>query len=298
MDQVNRLVEFETRLIAQEHRLFSVLQNFFVERPKWPPGDPRRDAAAKALLWCMFFSPTTIAVTGGLIGLATLAVLVWQNTLIVEQNAYFQTQLQQQQVQIQAQDRVATQSERTNAIHAIYGPQFSSNPRIKAEAVRSLVVIERSRINEGENVFASDYVNLHDADLRNIHIENFDLKKVSFRNSNLQSAVLAGIDLTGSAFRFSNLTRASFYSSNLSGTFWDSAILQDTDFSSTNLEGANMVRADLRGADLDGIENWQSVTITGAKVHSVKNAPAGFMKWAKENGADIGTELGSGSNNQ
>lgn len=289
MDQSDRINDIETRLIAQEHRLFTVLQNFFVDRPKWPAGDPRRDAATKALIWCLFFSPGTVAVAGSLIGLATLAILFWQNTLIVEQNAYFQRQIQQQQVQIQAQDRVSTQSERTNAIQAIYGPQFEKNPRIKAEAVRALVVIERNRIKDGENVFASDYVNLHDADLRDIHVENFDLKNVSFRNSDLERAILADIDLTGSAFRFSNLKKASFYQSNLSGTFWDSANLQGADFSSTNLDGANMVRADLRGANLDNIENWRSVAITDAKIHSVKNPPPGFLEWAKENGANVDT---------
>lgn len=285
MNSAERIDDIEVRLVAQEHRLFAVLQNFFIERPKWPKGDPRRDAAASAIIWCIFFSPGTVAIAGGLIGIATLAVLVWQNALIKEQNAYFQEQNKQQQIQIEAQDRVSTQSQRTRAIEVIYGTQFTGNPRIKAEAIRTLVVIERSRIAQGNNVFPSAYVNLHDADLSRIHIDNFDLKMVSFRNSDLSNAILVGINLQGSAFRFANLKSANFHNSILTETFWDSADLSFSDLSEADLKGANMVRADFRNADIDGIKNWRTIALTDAKISGVKNPPKGFMEWAKKNGA-------------
>lgn len=285
MNSAERIDDIEVRLVAQEHRLFAVLQNFFIERPKWPKGDPRRDAAASAIIWCIFFSPGTVAIAGGLIGMATLAVLVWQNALIKEQNAYFQEQNKQQQIQIEAQDRVSTQSQRTRAIEVIYGTQFTGNPRIKAEAIRTLVVIERSRIAQGNNVFPSAYVNLHDADLSRIHIDNFDLKMVSFRNSDLSNAILVGINLQGSAFRFANLKSANFHNSNLTETFWDSADLSFSDLSGADLKGANMVRADFRNADIDGIKNWRTIALTDSKISGVKNPPKGFMEWAKKNGA-------------
>ncbi|PSL22017.1 pentapeptide repeat-containing protein [Shimia abyssi] len=286
MSPEERLIDVETRLVAQEHRLFTILQNFFVERPKWPTGDPRRDAAAKALIWSLFFSPGTVAVAGSLIGLATLAVLVWQNTLIVEQNTYFREQISQQQRQIQDQNRVSLQNDRSRAIEVIYGPNFTKNPRVKAEAVRTLVVIERSLIANEENVFESNYVNLHDANLAEIHIENFDLRNVSFRNANLRQAVLAGIDMTGSAFRFAKLEQANFYNSDLSNTFWDSANLTTADFQNADLNGANMVRADLRFANFDGVQNWRTIAITDAKIYGMQNAPDGFQEWAEQNGAD------------
>lgn len=285
MDPTERLDDIEVRLVAQEHRLFAVLQNFFIERPKWPKGDPRRDAAARAIIWCIFFSPGTVAIAGGLIGIATLAVLVWQNALIKEQNAYFQEQNRQQQIQIESQDRVSTQSQRTRAIEVIYGKQFNGNPRIKAEAVRTLVVIERSRIAQGNNVFPSAYVNLHDADLSKIQIDNFDLKMISFRNSNLSDAILVGINLSGSAFRFANLQRANFHNSNLTETFWDSADLSYADLSGADLNGANMVRVNFRNADIDGVKNWKTIALKDAKIAGVKNAPDGFIEWATKNGA-------------
>ena len=141
MNESERLADIEARLIAQEHRLFSVLQNFFVERPKWPQGDPRRDAAAKALLWCIFFSPGTVALTGGTVGLATLIVLIWQTTQIREQNNLFQTQVDQQQAQLESQNHIYDKTQRTNALEMIYG---TSPPPVKSEAVRPLALIQRN----------------------------------------------------------------------------------------------------------------------------------------------------------
>lgn len=287
MEHEERFEEIEARLIAQEHRLFSVLQNFFIERKKWPIDDPRRDASAKALIWSIFFSPGTVAIAGATIGLATLAVLIWQNTLIKQQNDYFKEQNQYQQIQIEAQDKINTQTQRNDAIQSIYGPTYENNPRVKAEAVRSLVVIERSRIESGNNVFPSDYVNLHQANLENIHIENFDLKKVSFRESNLTGAALAGIDLTESAFRFANLRGSHFINSNLTSTFWDSANLENSDFSGANLKGANMVRANLGGADFSGVQNWKTIAFLNTNITDLRNPPEGFVEWAINNGAVI-----------
>ena len=40
--------------------------------------------------------------------------------------------------------------------------------------------------------------------------------------------------------------------------------------------------ADLRNVDLAGLRDWQSIKAIGmANIHSVLNAPAGFVDWAK-----------------
>lgn len=280
-----RLVEFEARLIAQDHRLLSVLNNFFIERRKWPAGDPRREASVRALIWCIFFSPGTVAVAGASIGLATLAVLIWQNTLIKQQNDYFQAQVAQQQQQIESQDRIVKQSQRSDAIRVIYGSEYAENPRVKSEAVRTLVVLERSNIAEGANVLSSDYVNLHDANLDRLHIERFDLRKVSFRNSKLRGAALMSVDLRGSAFFYADLAKVNLFRSDLRETFWNSADLSEASLEEANLEGANMVNVKLRGANLRDLKNWRSLYIKGADITGVQNAPQGFVDWALANGA-------------
>lgn len=289
-----RLLDLEARLLAQDHRLLNVLQTYFVERPKWPPDDPRRPAALKALLWCLFFSPGTVAVAGGTIAIGTLVVLVWQSTLMLQQNEYFREQVSQQQKQIDSQDRVTRQAQRNEAIRVIYGREFSENPRVKAEAIRTLVVLERENIAAGNNVFPSDYVNLHHADLKGIHIENFDLRKVSFQWSDLEDAALPSIDMTESSFRFARMSRAKLFNANLSGTFWDGAQLRDADLSGANIDRANFVRAQLTGADLSGIRNWKTATFNQANVRGVKNAPEGFIEWVLSNGAkNVGDSIPS-----
>ena len=49
-DPVTR-IEFEAALLRQEHRLLSILRNFFIRRREFSNGDPRRTAVAEALLW-------------------------------------------------------------------------------------------------------------------------------------------------------------------------------------------------------------------------------------------------------
>lgn len=45
-----------------------------------------------------------------------------------------------------------------------------------------------------------------------------------------------------------------------------------------------MTDADLRGANLHGVRNWNTCRIKGANVYGVRNAPE-FVQWALANGA-------------
>jgi len=52
-----------------------------------------------------------------------------------------------------------------------------------------------------------------------------------------------------------------------------------------NFAGALLDDADLRGTDLRDIQ-WRSLkSVKGANIADVKNAPAGFVEWARANGA-------------
>jgi hypothetical protein len=64
------------------------------------------------------------------------------------------------------------------------------------------------------------------------------------------------------------------------------AILLETNLSGADLNEANLSKADLYGSDINGIENWRKIAnITNTNIYEVKNAPDGFIEWAKEHGA-------------
>ena len=307
MDETEKkLQEFEARLVGQEHRLFPVLQNFFINRRTWPENDPRRDTAIKALLWRIFFSPGTVAVTGAFVGLTTLGVMVWQNLLIREQNQYFREQITQQQQQLDAQQRVANQSTRSEAIERIYGPLYAKNTRVKAEAVRSLLAVERLNVASGKNTLPTDYINLHEAELQDAWLDSADLRKTSFRKAILNKAVLNSAKLGGSSFRFVDAQGTSFLSSELEGTqfafsdvsyaqfrgarvqqtLFSQCSLVQADFSSVDLEKCSFVGCDLMFADFRDVKNWEKLdSIKGSNIHAISNAPPGFIAWALTNGA-------------
>ena len=267
MNDSERLADLEARLIAQEHRLFSVLQNFFVERPKWPKEDPRRDAAAKALLWRIFFSPGTVAVAGGTVGLATLVVFIQQNTLIKEQNLFFQEQVKQQKAQIEAQDRISTQSQRMDAIQVLYGEE--SNPRAKAEAVRTFVAIERQQIAEGQKQYgmATGDVNLSDVNIHGITIRHFDLHNV-FLNGDLSNTHFGSINLSRSHLQ-GNLKNADFFRSNLTYAKFQFSDLKCASFNDVDLKEASFRYADLTGVSFRDIQNFRTMDVVGANMSSI-----------------------------
>jgi len=276
-----RLEKIEALLIEQEHRFLTVLNNFFIKRPKWPSDDPRRAASAKALIWALFFSPGTVAVAGTTVALVIVGVFVWQNLLIKKQNEFFQTQIKQQQSQIESQDNIFIQTERTKLLQIIYGSEFNNNLRIKREAVKTFVLLERDRLAKEKPKYYSSgtviisYVDLSNADLKNIEIDNFDLSKVNFFESNLTNASLQGADLTSANLLDSDLTSANLLdsdltSANLLDSDLTSANLLDSDLTNTILQGANLTNARLEGADLTSTAlpnaDLISANLTGANL--------------------------------
>lgn len=249
------------------------------------------------------------AATGLLIGFAGIvgsALLKKQNDLILDQNRFFRQQIEQQQVQLELQQSVANQQVRSEAIRRIYGPEFQSTPRVKAEAVRSLVVVERARIASGDNTLATDYLNLHEADLRDAWLENSDLERVSFRGTNISGGNFSASSLSESVFRFTDFEGAAFVSSkldqtlfafcfggasvfsgaDLTGATFNQCDLAASTFSNANLSQASFLQVNLRDVDFQGVENWQTiVSIEGSNVFGIRNPPDGFEKWALTNGA-------------
>lgn len=99
-------------------------------------------------------------------------------------------------------------------------------------------------------------------------------------------------DLTSASLRDGKFGESNFRNANLSDAYLNDASFIDADFSCSNLENADLSGADLakasfdganlRGANLKGVKNWESIdSMSAANVADVRNAPDGFVEWAR-----------------
>ncbi len=188
----------------------------------------------------------------------------------LERSADFQKeQSETLKKQLEAQNKTFEQTERFRAIEIIYnddqedrtldvskdkpGEDHKEGSRLKAEAVKTYVQVERIRIareqkeaEENGTTPPKPYINLSNADLEYVILDRFDLSFVNFIKTILTNA---------------------------------------------NLGEATLTNVSLVEANLKDIKNWRKIkSIKGANITDVKNAPEGFIEWALENGAVIDEE--------
>jgi Pentapeptide repeats (8 copies) len=119
-------------------------------------------------------------------------------------------------------------------------------------------------------------VRLEKAQARRANFSSTDLREAHFKEASLDDADLHWANLRGADLRACSLTGAN---------------LNDADLSGANLAGADVAkagleRADLRGADLKDVQHWQAIeTIRQANILGIRNAPDGFVAWARKMGA-------------
>jgi hypothetical protein len=128
-------------------------------------------------------------------------------------------------------------------------------------------------------------VDVSSAFLQGLNLEHADLLRSDFSSTDLRNSRLAGVDFTLATLNSANLRGA-----DLDGALCVETDLRDADLVGSSLMGVNFAGAlldgtDLRGTDLRDIQ-WRSVkSVKGANIANVKNAPAGFVEWARANGA-------------
>jgi len=107
----------------------------------------------------------------------------------------------------------------------------------------------------------------------------------------LEGAQLQRANLVRSSLQQTNFTHADLSGANLEGADLRNAILITANLSGVNLRGANLAGARLSAATLDRAEltelrGWKEVSsISYASIDGIRNAPAGFLDYAHENGA-------------
>ncbi|MBC5782337.1 pentapeptide repeat-containing protein [Ramlibacter sp. USB13] len=282
--------DLEARFLEQEHRIVRVVQNFF-DRTKWPADDPRRAAARNALLWRVLAPGTAAVAAGGIVAVATLLVLVWQTSLIADQNEFFKEQNQKLQQQIDLQSEQDASRRRTEIIATLYETQMGnfgslvprSNPRTRAEAVLEFVQLERSRIEKLRKRVPAyqaelsltqgrlDGLNLDNSEFQGIVLTGTFLQNTSFSGSNLARADLRAAQFDSTSFLGADLREANLEGTNLLQSSFARADLRNANLGSASVRGCEFLGADLRGALLTGLRHiGQSAGFRYANVAKAK----------------------------
>lgn len=129
-------------------------------------------------------------------------------------------------------------------------------------------------------------VNAAGAYLQGLHLDGAQARRAVFSDSDLRDADFQRANLSDADFHFANLRQSDLRNSNLAGVRLDDADLVGADLTGANLDGATLDRADLREANFARVKNWQAIkSMDKANILGIRNAPPGFIEWARKKGA-------------
>jgi hypothetical protein len=128
-------------------------------------------------------------------------------------------------------------------------------------------------------------VDVSSAYLQGLRLEHASLVRADFSSADLRTSDLSGCDMTWANLSGANFRSASLNHALLANTDLHDADLNDADLREADLAGAMLSGADLRHARIENIR-WRNIrSIRDANVEGVIGAPAGFLEWARANGA-------------
>jgi Pentapeptide repeats (8 copies) len=121
--------------------------------------------------------------------------------------------------------------------------------------------------------------------LQNVHLEHARLRRADFSAADLRDSHFDLADLSDAGLRSSNFRQSHLHGARFQGADLEQADLVDADLSDADLSGASLTGADLSNANLANA-HWRDVaSLKNANIYGVKNAPDGFVAWAKQHGA-------------
>ena len=247
-------------------------------------GEPFPRGEAAAAVAATIQRVVRVGVVGLLVALLPTALLVWQNILMAQQNAYLRTQQEQIQRQLELQGSEVELNQRFQLITAIYErapcdkPRcpFASSPRVRQEAIEAYIV--RS-YKSGESTdlrqVIADKLDLSGLRLSQANLHSASLREASLNKAEMDNVNLGGADLFEASLRNVNLAGANLRKANLSGANLTGANLQGANLDFANLAGANLIRANLAEADL------AEVNLQGATYDAETRWPNGFQPDAR-----------------
>jgi hypothetical protein len=129
-------------------------------------------------------------------------------------------------------------------------------------------------------------VDVADAYLQGVRLKGAELRRANFSGADLRGAVLQNAGIEDGNFHWANLRGADLRGGDLAGSDFTDADLFGAALTGADLAQVSFDRTDLRGTELDRIKNWRGIkAMKSANIFGVKNAPAGFVEWAKNMGA-------------
>jgi len=122
--------------------------------------------------------------------------------------------------------------------------------------------------------------------LEGVRLEKAQARRASFSSADLRSARFKRASLDDADLHWANLRGADLRECKLTGARMDDADLFEANLAGADVAAASLERADLRGANLNGIRHWREIkAIREANIFGIRNAPPGFVTWAKQMGA-------------
>ena len=170
--------ELETTMVEQEHRPVQLVMNFWKRKERWPEGDGRRYASVRAFFWRIFFSPGTVALVGGGLGLLSLGVLAYQTKLMREQNVQFTNQ-------IAFQEESFKSARKTDLINLLN----SGNRNTKQSAF--IEFYGDSTYYNHTTIILDDTLRVVNADLSNYKINDFGSEAISLNSIYLKKGEMS-----------------------------------------------------------------------------------------------------------
>ena len=135
-----------------------------------------------------------------------------------------------------------------------------------------------------------DGVPLVGVDVSGAFLQNAHLEKARLLRSNFSAADLRDANFNFADFSDADLRTGNFRGSHLRGASFQRADLEDADLTGADLTGADLSGAALTNADLSNTSlsnlKWRDLgSVKNANIYGVKDAPDGFISWAKQHGA-------------
>jgi hypothetical protein len=128
-------------------------------------------------------------------------------------------------------------------------------------------------------------VDVSGAFLQSIHLERARLLRSNFSAADLRDGNLNFADFSDATLRTANLRESHLQGASFQRAEMDDADLTDADLTGADLTGASLNDADLTNTKLTNLR-WRGLgSVKNANIYNVKDAPEGFVSWAKLHGA-------------
>jgi hypothetical protein len=129
-------------------------------------------------------------------------------------------------------------------------------------------------------------VDVSGAYLQGLRLEGAELRRSNFSSADLREAIFRKANLDDSDFHWANLRGAILSGCDLAGSDFTDADLAGASLAGSDLDQLSLERADLRDTEMDHVKNWRGIkAIKNANIFGIRNAPQGFVDWARKMGA-------------